>query len=389
MPELPERKRSSARGLTLALACVLAAAAAGPTAAASAAVTLSLHPTTAAHGSTVTFSGAVTPAAVTPVEIYSWDGAAWRFVVGGASEADGSYVLRAAVRAPGNVVARAGGDESAAVRLRIRPSLRARLEGLAVVGGNVRVRGRLRPRTAGVLQLTVRGRHRRVAVGATGRFSAPVSTRRAGRVRISLALRPAAGFAAPRRTWVRRIQAPVLRLGSRGPAVRLLERRLRGLRYVVRGVNQRFGVDTRDAVYAFEKVEGLGRDGVVDLRLWRRLLDARTPRPAVRRGRYVEVDKSRQVLFEVERGKVVRVMHVSTGATGNTPVGRWRIYRKSPGTNSLGMYYSLYFLRGFAMHGYASVPTFPASHGCVRVPMWYAFGLYSRWSLGDVVRVYA
>jgi hypothetical protein len=25
----------------------------------------------------------------------------------------------------------------------------------------------------------------------------------------------------------------------------------------------------------------------------------------------------------------------------------------------------------------------------VRVPMWYAFGLYSRWSLGDVVRVYA
>jgi hypothetical protein len=389
MPELPERKRAFARRLTLALGGLLVAAAAGPTAAASAAVTLSLDPTTAAHGSTVTFSGAVTPAAVTPVEIYRWDGAAWRFVVRGDSEADGSYVLRAAVRAPGNVVARAGGDESAPVRLRIRPTLRARLEGLAIVGGNLRVRGRLRPRTAGVLQLTVRGRQRRVAVGATGRFSAPVSTRRAGRVRITLALRPAAGFASPRRTFVRRIQAPVLRLGSRGPAVRLLERRLRGLRYVVRGVNQRFGVETRDAVYAFEKVEGLGRDGVVDLRLWRRLLDARTPRPAVRRGRYVEVDKSRQVLFEVERGKVVRIMHVSTGATGNTPVGRWRIYRKSPGTNSLGMYYSLYFLRGFAMHGYASVPTFPASHGCVRVPMWYAFGLYSRWSLGDVVRVYA
>jgi hypothetical protein len=388
MPEPPERKRSSARRLTLALVGVLVAAAAGPTAAASGAVTLALHPTTAAHGSTVTFSGAVTPAAVTRVEIFRWNGAAWRFVVGGDSKANGSYALRAVVRAPGDVVARADGAESAPVRLRIRPALRARFEGLRVVGGNLYLRGRLRPKTAGVLKLTVRGRQRRVAVGATGRFSAPVSTRRAGRLRVSLVLQPAAGFTAARRTFVGRIQAPVLRVGSRGPAVRLLERRLRGLRYVVRGVNGYFGSDTRDAVYAFEKVEGLGRDGVVDLRLWRRLLNARTPRAAVRRGSYVQVDKSRQVLFEVRRGKVVRIMHVSTGATGNTPVGRWRIYRKSPGTNSLGMYYSLYFLRGFAIHGYASVPTFPASHGCVRVPMWYAFGLYSRWSLGDVVRVF-
>jgi hypothetical protein len=388
MLEPAERKRSSARRLALALVGALVAAAAGPTAAASGAVTLALDPMTAAYDSTVTFSGAVTPAAVTRVEIFRWDGAAWRLVVGGDSAADGSYVLRAVLRAPGDVVARAGGDESAPVRLRIRPALRARFDGLAVVGGKLYVRGRLRPRNAGVLKLVVRGRQRTVAVGATGRFSAPVSTRRAGGVRISLALQPAAGFTAARRTLVRRIQAPVLRVGSRGPAVRLLERRLRGLRYVVRGVNGYYGSDTRDAVYAFEKVEGLGRDGVVDLRLWRRLLDARTPRAAVPRGTHVEVDKSRQVLFEVVRGKVVRIVHVSTGATGNTPVGRWRIYRKSPGTNSLGMYYSLYFLRGFAMHGYASVPTFPASHGCVRVPMWYAFGLYSRWSLGDVVRVF-
>ena len=388
MPESAERDRSSARRVTLTLVGALVAAAAGPTAAASGALTLAVDPTTAPYGSRVTFSGAVTPAAETRVEIFRWDGAAWRLVVAGDSKANGSYVLNAVGRAPGDVVARADGAESAPVRLRIRPALRARLEGLAVVGGNLYVRGRLRPKNAGALKLTVRGRHRQVAVGATGRFRAPIPTRRAGRLRITLTLQPAAGFTAARRTLAGRVQAPVLRVGSRGPAVRLLERRLRGLRYVVRGVNGYYGSDTRDAVYAFEKVEGLGRDGVVDLRLWRRLLDARTPRAAVPRGTHVEVDKSRQVLFEVVRGKVVRIVHVSTGATGNTPVGRWRIYRKSPGTNSLGMYYSLYFLRGFAMHGYASVPPFPASHGCVRVPMWYALGLYSRWSLGDVVRVF-
>ena len=96
---------------------------------------------------------------------------------------------------------------------------------------------------------------------------------------------------------------------------------------------------------------------------------------------------TRQVLFEVRNGRVVRIVHVSTGATGNTPVGRWRIYRKTPGYNALGMYYSMYFLRGFAVHGYASVPPFPASHGCVRTPIWFAPGLYSRWPVGALVIV--
>ena len=51
------------------------------------------------------------------------------------------------------------------------------------------------------------------------------------------------------------------------------------------------------------------------------------------------------------------------------------------------MYYSMYFLRGFAIHGYASVPPYPASHGCVRLPLWFAPRIYSRWQLGARVRV--
>ncbi len=371
---------------TIALA--LAALAAGPTAAASAAVTLELHPTTAAYGSTATFSGSVAPAGVTRVEIFRWDGSGWRFVVAGDSKADGTYRLHAVVRQPGDVVARADGAESAPAQLRIRPALSARFDGLAVIGGSLYVRGRLRPAAAGVLTLIVRGRSRNVALDTAGRFRAPVPTGRAGRLGVSLRLEPAAGYVVVGRTLSRRVEAPVLRTGSRGPAVRFLERRLRELRYALLGVNIAFDSDTRDAVYAFQKVEGLPRDGVVGSRLWRRLLHARTPRAKVPRGNHIEVIKARQVLFEVRRGKVVRIVQVSTGATGNTPVGRRRVYRKSPGFNVKGMYYSLYFLRGFAIHGYASVPPYPASHGCVRIPLWHARTLFSSWPLGAVVHVF-
>ena len=86
---------------------------------------------------------------------------------------------------------------------------------------------------------------------------------------------------------------------------------------------------------------------------------------------------------------MVSVTRVSTGATGNTPVGHWHVYATGPGFNEKGMYDSLFFLRGFAIHGYVSVPTYPASHGCVRTPLWFAPGIYSRWGVGASVYVFA
>ena len=79
---------------------------------------------------------------------------------------------------------------------------------------------------------------------------------------------------------------------------------------------------------------------------------------------------------------------VSTGATGNTPVGTWRVYREVFGWDWI-LYHPMYFLRGFAIHGYPEVPMWPASHGCVRVPLWIAASLRERWGHGSIVRVYA
>jgi lipoprotein-anchoring transpeptidase ErfK/SrfK len=93
-------------------------------------------------------------------------------------------------------------------------------------------------------------------------------------------------------------------------------------------------------------------------------------------------------LFVVRAGRVSLVVHTSTGATGNTPVGRWHVYSKATGWNALSMYDSSYFVRGFAIHGYPSVPVYPASHGCVRVPIWVAPRLFSLIQYGTAVYIY-
>ena len=52
------------------------------------------------------------------------------------------------------------------------------------------------------------------------------------------------------------------------------------------------------------------------------------------------------------------------------------------------LWYPLYFLRGFAIHGYPSVPAYPASHGCVRVPMWIAPSLFAGYGPGASITIY-
>ncbi len=104
-------------------------------------------------------------------------------------------------------------------------------------------------------------------------------------------------------------------------------------------------------------------------------------------GRHVEVDVSRQVMALVEDGEATDVFHVSTGA-GGTPRGEWSFYQKGPGYNAKGMYYSIYYDGNYATHGYSSVPTYPASHGCTRNPIPFAVFIYNWISLGDTMYVY-
>jgi lipoprotein-anchoring transpeptidase ErfK/SrfK len=86
----------------------------------------------------------------------------------------------------------------------------------------------------------------------------------------------------------------------------------------------------------------------------------------------MEIHIAEQVLLLVRHGRVQRAIHISSGAGGRTPVGRFRIYRREVMSWSVPfrvwMPFAQYFSGGYAIHEFSSVPAYPASHGCVRVP---------------------
>ena len=180
------------------------------------------------------------------------------------------------------------------------------------------------------------------------------------------------------------------------------EQRLWDLGYWAGRVDGQFDSDSRHALIAFQKVEERDRTG----KLTREELNAlRTAaRPQARHTRYphVEIDLARQVLFLIdETGEVARILPVSTGNgelymdqgkmhRARTPTGTFKVLRKIKGwrLSTLGlMYYPNYIFNGIAIHGSFSIPTRPASHGCIRVPMFAARQLSSLLPIGIEVLI--
>ena len=333
-------------------------------------------PVAAGFGDAAVLSGRLAPAVRGGrVQIYRGR----THVVAARVGANGTFRAKVLLRSPGPYQARYGPARSAPRKITLRPTLVVPLASAAPLGSELAVRPRLVPARAGTLVVRVNGKERPSR-------SAAIPTGTEGAVRVEVVSRPRPGWAGVRRVLSTHVVLPSLARGARGRSVLALERRLAELRYALRGVDSVYGHDTFEAVLAFQKVHGLPRTGRVEPWLWRRLSVAGVPR-AQRAGDYIEVDKTRQVLFVVRGGKVTRVVHVSTGATGNTPLGSWRVYRKVGGWDWV-LWYPMYFKGGFAIHGYPSVPAYPASHGCVRIPMWLAPSLFGMHSYGTTVVVH-
>ncbi|MFC0032288.1 L,D-transpeptidase family protein [Micromonospora chaiyaphumensis] len=186
---------------------------------------------------------------------------------------------------------------------------------------------------------------------------------------------------------------PTLRQGSRGAAVTTLQSRLTALRYDVGGVDGIFGPSTHHAVVAFQKVNGLVRDGIVGPRTWAALDRPVIPKPKYHHPGYsVEVNLTRQVLYLGRNGVVFRILDASSGtASTPTPTGNWTVQRRIDGwrQSDLGLLWRPnYFYRGYAVHGATSVPTYPASHGCVRVPVPAMDRLWATIRIGTPVHIY-
>jgi lipoprotein-anchoring transpeptidase ErfK/SrfK len=311
------------------------------------------------------------------------------------TRANGTFVARVRVTHPGTWTA-ALGDVTASEPLQVDvvPQLRTGLVGSGARGGRLLLAASVRPRGAGSLAVSIT-RSGSVIIDKT--FSSPVrlklDTRRLSTYRIKVAVDPSEGFTRAVHVLRAAVVLPRLAYGSRGSTVAQLASRLHELHYATPSTAS-FDSRLLDTVYAFQKVQDLPRTGVVDAAFWRRLGSPRVPvaryaQPAS----HIEIDKPHQVLYVVRAGKVALIVPVSTaGLPGRfTPVGRFSIYRKVTGfdPSPLGTLFDpMYFTGGYAIHGNPSVPPYPASHGCVRVPMWIAPYLYDTNPYGETVDVY-
>ena len=194
-----------------------------------------------------------------------------------------------------------------------------------------------------------------------------------------------------------------LRPGDRGPEVRALQEQLAGLAYWVGSIDGVYGDLTRQAVMAFQKVNGLGRDGIVGPRTRAALANPRAPEVRSNGGDVMEVNEGTQVLTYVRDGRVLHIFNTSTGTEGpyvfngvtytaDTPNGQFEVNRQIDGwrVSRLGRLYRPKYFHpdGIAIHGSTDVPPYPASHGCVRVSIPAMDFLWPRIAIGTDVWVY-
>jgi len=383
-------RRSALVGfIALAFVCVTVPSAL----AAAGAVTLSASASTINFGESVRLSGEISPpAGGQAIDIVDVTGAVLTTTTtGGAGRFSASLSPRA------NVTLHAvwGSDISPDVSIGVRAVVTVHLGSVRLFDGAA-VRGTVAPAVAGVTVAVTLLRDgkpvadRSARVGAAGGFRTTFTIEQPGTYRVR------AAFADPDHLRGTAIDGPSstplpsLRIGSSGIFVRLLEQRLVDLQYRLVDIDRRFDFRTADAVLAFRKVQRMLRVSTVDASIWRALAHPLRPRPrSSTSGFHIEVDQSRQVLYTVQDGSVTNIMHVATGkASTPTRDGSFSVTSKLAGYSDHQLYYPSFFDGSKAIHGWPDVPTYPASHGCVRVPYWNAKWIYGLAAIGTRVIVY-
>lgn len=296
---------------------------------------------------------------------------------------------------PTSTPAPAGGSMSLSIAtlFNVRRHLVSVPKRLTTVNGSVSV---YVPGQTVTLRLAV-GKHvfetRTVAIqpaAGHGTFSLTYSVPRAGHVSIvatHAGNAAQAGFSASRHydTLSERVHP-----GSTGRYVQLVQQRLRALHIYVpqSGV---WDLHTELAVDAYHRLIHRGHSESLDQTTLKNLLDG-NGRFHVRfphQGSHAEGDLSTQLLALVDYSQVREIFPISSGKPSTpTILGSHRIYYRVPGYLPDGMYYSSFFIAGYAVHGYDPAPDYPASHGCMRLPITDAITVYDWLAIGDWVDTY-
>lgn len=220
----------------------------------------------------------------------------------------------------------------------------------------------------------------------------------------------------------------IVRRGDRGDDVRRIQQRLKDLRFDPGPIDGVFGGDTAMAVWAFQKiVMGYERDEIVDLvtpEMWevmRRDINVVPRRPGAQTATHVEIYLPEQTMVVFKDRIPILITHISSGDNqewceevtidpgedGNrngtepikkgvcgvsvTPGGIYYFYRRVAGQreSQLGsMWNPVYFNYGIAVHGALQVPKDPASHGCIRIPIFISEYFPAMVNYGDRVYVF-
>jgi L,D-transpeptidase-like protein len=180
--------------------------------------------------------------------------------------------------------------------------------------------------------------------------------------------------------------------GSLGRFVLLMQQRLAALRIYIpqTGVyDQGMGL----AVDAYHRLLGWGTSQVLDHATMTWLLNGwgqfkvRDPGD----GRHAEGDLTHQLLALINGSQVDVIYPISSGKPSTpTILGEhsFRVYRRDPGYLPDGMYFSSFFTGGYAIHGYNPAPDYPASHGCMRLPIVDAIPVFNWLNFNDIVDTY-
>jgi L,D-transpeptidase catalytic domain len=284
------------------------------------------------------------------------------------------------------------GPESATVKIRIG-HLRG---GKAQIMSTVPVAGSVRPFVPGQrVEVTFYVNGSRIETQKVrvhgGAFLARIRVEEAGKYAASARL-PASkalrGDTTVRKSW--RVSFPSLHQGQCGDVVIGFKKAMRKMGYIANS-GRCFGGKTGRGVLAYRKVNGMTRSARAGKGLVKRAFagkgeyEVRHPNA----GEHLEAPLSKQVLVFAKDDKPFAVYPVSSGKSSTpTVTGHFTFIRQEPGYNAHGMYYSFYFYGGYAVHGYESVPDYPASHGCIRTFIADQPEIYERINFGESIFVF-
>jgi L,D-transpeptidase catalytic domain len=178
--------------------------------------------------------------------------------------------------------------------------------------------------------------------------------------------------------------------GSTGRFVQLIQQRLAALHFYIPQTGV-YDSGTGLAIDAYHRMLRWGTYQTLDGRTISFLLDGFGAFPVHYRsdGRHAEGDLTLQLLALIDGSKVTAIYPISSGKPSTpTILGRFHVYSKVSGYLPDGMYFSNFFFGGYAIHGYNPAPDYPASHGCMRLPIVDAISVYDWLQMGNAVDVY-